>query len=384
MVAGSGAMYGCRAGAGACRPMSSRARSRKTCSVSSAKTPAACGGTVDVEARCELRDPGQLVRARRKHRATHALHATLEVHRGAVALERSGCRKDHVGPAAGELVEHREDDDAIRQLGERANVRIACRLVSRDDEKLDRLGVRLVGVGRNGPAERDSARVGRRGEMEGAAARLLAEPQLVRELGDAGTAASAWPRPDQDGSLRGAQLLPEAAPSRRELAADLCAGARRGLLRARRREDDDLGTAAARLLDPEVDDRRSLDHGIVADHDHELGLPDRAQREAEGFEHIRGRFRENGRVRVEAGSEQPPQGVRDLRRLGAGERGHDGAARLSEHGLDLVERLVPGDLFEALLPASERRRDPILGAEVRIREAALVAEPPAIDLGMVA
>src|SRR6185436_15350639 len=137
------------------------------------------------------------------------------------------------------------------------------------------------------------------------------------------------------------------------------------------------------LLDPEIDDRRSLDDGVVADDDDDLGCGDAAEREAERLESVRGGLGEHRRVRVEAGSEKTAEGVGELRRLGAGERGDDRPARFAEHRLRLVERLVPRDLLEALAAPTEWHRDAVLGAEVRVGEPALVAEPAPIDLGVV-
>ena len=43
-------------------------------------------------------------------RAAEALHAALEIHRRALALERGGRGEDQVGPAGGERGEERDDD----------------------------------------------------------------------------------------------------------------------------------------------------------------------------------------------------------------------------------------------------------------------------------
>ena len=341
-------------------------------------------GDVHVETGCELRDPRELVRTGREHCATEALDAALEIHRRPVALERCRGGQDQVCPAARELVEHREHDDAIRLLGESAHVGIRGRLVAGDDKELDRLWIRLVGVGGDRPAERDSTRVGRRRQVEGAGAGLLRESELVGELGDPCPSASARPRPDHDRPLDRAQFPRESAAARRELAAELGSGSGRGLLGAGRRAHDDFGAVPARLLDPEVDDRRSLDHRVVADHDDDLGLGDAAEREAERLECVGRRLREHRRVRVEADSKKAAERVRELGRLAARERGDDRAARLSEHRLRLVERLVPRDLLEPLATAAERRRDPVLRPEVWVAEAALVAEPALVDLRVVA
>ena len=49
-----------------------------------------------------------------------------------------------------------------------------------------------------------------------------------------------------------------------------------------------------------------------------------------------------------------------------------------------VECLVPRDGLQTVLAARERLEDAVVGAEVRVAEAALVAEPAAVDLRVVA
>ena len=71
--------------------------------------------------------------------------------------------------------------------------------------------------------------------------------------------------------------------------------------------------------------------------------------------------------------------------LGAGERRHDRRPGVAEEALGLVERVGPGERFEAARPGlAERILDPVGRVQVREREAALVAEPALVDLGMVA
>ena len=56
-----------------------------------------------------------------------------------------------------------------------------------------------------------------------------------------------------------------------------------------------------------------------------------------------------------------------------------------QHLLGEVEGVVPPDGLEVAVAASpERILEPVAGAEVREREAALVAEPALVDLGVVA
>src|SRR5205823_12158542 len=57
----------------------------------------------------------------------------------------------------------------------------------------------------------------------------------------------------------------------------------------------------------------------------------------------------------------------------------------ADQPLGLGERLVPADRAQALAPrAQQRLPDPVARVRVRVREAALVAEPALVDLGMVA
>ena len=160
----------------------------------------------------------------------------------------------------------------------------------------DRLRFRLLAVGRCGPGRGRPASVRGHREMDSAGARLALEPELVRELGDPCSTASAWARPDENGPLRLSQPSAELVFRRRQLTAKSWSAARWGLHRAGRRAVDDLRATAARFLDPEIDDRRALDDGVVADDDDELRLGDRGQRQAERFEDIRRRLGEDGRV----------------------------------------------------------------------------------------
>src|SRR4029077_13010292 len=59
--------------------------------------------------------------------------------------------------------------------------------------------------------------------------------------------------------------------------------------------------------------------------------------------------------------------------------------RLAQQPFCVVERIFPRDLLESPLPnAAERVGDSVFGVEVREGEAALVAEPALVDLGVVA
>src|SRR5262249_5704881 len=71
-------------------------------------------------------------------------------------------------------------------------------------------------------------------------------------------------------------------------------------------------------------------------------------------------------------------------RLRAGEGGDNAALGLAQQPLRLVERALPRDLLEAATSDPQQRvAQPVLGTQVLIREAALVAEPAAVDVGVV-
>ena len=115
------------------------------------------------------------------------------------------------------------------------------------------------------------------------------------------------PGPDEHRALGGAQPLPELAPGLREVSRQNAAAPPGAICSvAGRRADDDLGSAAPRLLDPEVDDRRALDDRVVADDDDELRVRDRGEREPERVERVRGRLREDRRVRADPARSSRP------------------------------------------------------------------------------
>ena len=179
---------------------------------------------------------------------------------------------------------------------------------------------------------------GVRREVEGARARLVAEAELAGERGEMRAAAALLARPDQDRPLARAQLLAErVARCRRDA----------GSSRPRRRVYSMRGAGAAGGPQPEVDDRRALDDGLVAEHDHELGVADRRERQAEGVERA---ARRSGRTAVCAPrprAQELAERVGLLDGLRARERGHDPSSRLAQQPLGLVERVVPGELLEA-------------------------------------
>ena len=218
------------------------------------------------------------------------------------------------------------DEHAVRPLGERAYVGVRRGLVARDDEELDRLRVRLVRVGRDGPAERDAARVGRAREVERAAAGLVLESELVRELRDARAAAAAGARPDEDGTLGARSFFASALAAPGELAAESRrpSPARSSSVPVGEQTTTSAPCRRASLIQRSTIGARSTT-GSSPTTTTSSACAIAAQREAERLERVRGRLGEHGRVRVEAAAQESPERVRDLCRLGARERRHDRA-----------------------------------------------------------
>ena len=278
----------------------------------------------------------------------------------AVSLEIARARQDEIGPAGGEPAEHRDHDRRLGLLGERADVLVRRRLVARHHEQPDRVRRLRLLVAAGGPGVGDSAAVRSLGKVEGAAARAVGEPELLRELRDGRTAAAAGTAPDEDDALR--------------------LGDGRVV-----RVVEDPGAVAAGRLDPEVDDRRALDHRHVAEHDDDVGVADRREWEPVGVERAGDLLRQHRLVGVEPDAQQLAERVRLLDRLGAREHRDDPPARLAQQPLGLVERLLPRHGLEtAQADALQRLAEPVLGVQVRVREAALVADPALVDLGVVA
>src|SRR5207237_8524981 len=90
-------------------------------------------------------------------------------------------------------------------------------------------------------------------------------------------------------------------------------------------------------------------------------------------------------MRAEARADELRETVGLLVRLRARERDRDPPVGLTEETLGVVERVLPGSLLQPVpSDASQRVGDSVLGVEVGEREAALVAEPALVDLGVVA
>ena len=316
----------CRRGRGRGRG-ASRARRRRP--------PRAAGSSTSKRAR-ELRDPRELVGAGRWHGAAQALHAALEVHRGPVALERSRRGEDQIGPAARELVEHREDDDALGLLGERAHVGVAGGLVARDERAARSAPGSLSSASAaTAQASGDPARVGRGREMERAAARLLLEPELVRELRDACAARlrraptrrapparparSFFPSALRDERARGRSRRPHPAPS-----ASCRSGSRR---RPRRR-----GACASLIQRSTIGARSTTGSSPTTTTISASPIALSGRRNASSASEVAsGRTAECASRPI---AQEAPERIRDLGRLGAGERGDDRAAASREHRLE--------------------------------------------------
>ena len=341
---------------------------------------------LDVEPLGELADPGELVRARRKRRPAQPLDAALEVHRRPVALERSRSREGsrRPSPRRGRGTSSARSrapacSASARTLGSDG------RLVAGDDAAAR--SARGSPRRRRPRPPRRPRRRARWRWREGGMRRSRACPR---------SRARARAR-------RCARRLRRRAPTRRAPPAPPSAGASRARCAAPRAPrtspppppgsvwtepvGEQTTTSAPRrrasLIQRSTIGARSAT-GSSPTTTTRLRVADRGERQPECVERVRGRLRQHGRVRAEPVAEERPERERDLHRLRSRERGHDRAARLAQERLDLVERLVPGDLAKTLRPAAKRGRDAVLRAEVRIREAALVAQPAAVDLRVVA
>ena len=178
------------------------------------------------------------------------------------------------------------------------------------------------------------------------------------------------PRPDQIRIARS-----EARHALLELLAELGLG-----------QPDDLGAVAARLLDPELDDRRAVRDLLLADHDDDLRVA-RSTRAARGTRRARTRsprrstaecapspWRSSLPSAYACSSVSEPESAVTMRPCAPR---RSASARSSASSQE-------SSLEAAAAHALERVDDPVVRVEVREGEAALVAQPALVDLGVVA
>ena len=275
--------------------------------------------------------------------------------------------QDEVGPADGEALEHRDREHALGLLGERAHGRVGRGLVARDDQEADRLRVLLVAVRARAQASATPRPFGVAGRWKAAQPGFAVEPSRCAELREPGAAAAA--AADQIRTARSeAERAPRAA----------CRASARRPGRPRRR----CGAPA----DPEVDDRRAVGDLLVADDDDELRRADRRERRAEGVERRAtsppaarpSARRAPGAAACRARRPARPSPSRRARsRSGPWAPRSSASARSSASSQESSSK-------PRRRRALERVDDPVVGVEVRVGEAALVAEPALVDLGVVA
>src|SRR4029077_18315424 len=110
-----------------------------------------------------------------------------------------------VGPAGGQALEHRCDEDALGALGQHADVRVSGRLVAGDDQQADLLRSLALAVVAASPGVGDAASVRGARQVERARAGLAREAELARQRGHVRATRTLLARPDQDRPLARAQ-----------------------------------------------------------------------------------------------------------------------------------------------------------------------------------
>ena len=327
-----------------------------------AKTPTRRARARRRSARASFDEPGELVGRRRDDRAAQALQAALEVDVRAVALEVARPGQHEVGPADAKLLEHRDRDHRLGALGERAHRRVAA---ASSPETIEQpigsastgssspaaphasVTPRPFGVARQVEAPRRLPRVAVR---ERRAARRRRRPDRPRDRARAPRAGA--------GGL-GCVARPDASAARRPRA---CAGARpRGRRSARARRP---ARRRARRRAPRRGSPRAA------------GGRRRARRASP---------RQHGRMRAEPGAQELGERV-GLLDVSVPESAVTIAAPASRSS-----RSASSSASSHETASSPRRRTRRSGSamrsrasQVREREAALVAEPALVDLGVVA
>ena len=261
----------CGAGSGARSPMSVEREVAEEARAQLVVDARRVGRQLDVEPLGELADPGELVRARRERRPAQPLDAALEVHRRPVALERGGRGEDHVGPAR-RRGRGTSSARSRARPARRARGRSGPTAASSPETMSSSIGSGFASsrVGCDRPGGRDAAPV-RRAPAGGRRRSRACPRSRARARARRCGRRRRRPGPDQTSTARSAarSRFPSAFRGSASSAHLRRASAGLGRDGAGRRARDDLGAAASRLLDPEVDDRRALGDRVVADDDHE-------------------------------------------------------------------------------------------------------------------
>ena len=151
---------------------------------------------------------------------------------------------------------------------------------------------------------------------------------------------------------------------------------------ARRVQGDDLGARAAGGAEPEVEDRRAFDDRLVAEDEADIRVANRRDRRAEAIE--------GGMESVREQCDPPPSPSFASRAIGSRSprfrlprRRRPPGRRPPEAALGLVQSLLPARPARTPRRTRRRGRDPVVGAQVSVGEAALVAQPAFVHLGVV-
>ena len=290
--------------------------------------------------------------------------------------------------------EHRRREDEAGAVGEPDDAGIAQRLVAGDDQRSELLARPAGSLPRPSPARRHAARPRGRSACAGASrrrsprrgrARRRARPDAGRRSGRPPTRRARL----ASVSRRRRRELAAAHRSRRlagQLGAHAGGGARRHGDRAGRMDGDDLGAGAASRAEPQIDDRRPLDDGVVADDEADLGrcrspTAGRGMRRAHGcgssgriaaFEPSP--WRTSRAIASACSSVSPPENATATEPAAARSPGSAASTASSHDHLGEPAARQP----------DERRPQAIGGPQMVVGEPALVADPALVDLRMVA
>ncbi len=292
-------------------------------------------------------------------------------------------------PARHLALEHGEREHEASARGELQHAGIAGGFVARDDEGSDlALGGYLARLARDLPPRGGHPAAVRRAR-EQVDGHVGLRRERGRERADVPASGRVVLGPDErdaPGAAQGlgglAQVLGHVLAAERR--AHLSGGAGRGLHGSSGVHGDHLCAGPSGRSQPEVDDGRPLDDGIVADDEAGVGVADSGKRRAEGVEpglEVVGKKRDTATRRLR----DARKGGCLLHSLCTGEGDDERAARLLEAARGRLGRLLVGDGVEAAAPhAQERLVDAVGGAQMLVPEAPLVAEPAFVDLRVVA